>query len=126
MHETANIQPTRNMNLIQPRPACVMRYVAGVAALLAASIAARAQAWQTVDDFQLLAGLDTLGSDLGFTSHGNLYAVNGASLSADDSQHVTVVNRSRDQGGHWTTHPALSEPGWMWAHYCAFATIGLQ
>lgn len=124
MTKPTSTQQPSNMNLIQPRPACVMRYVAGVAALLAASIAAPAQTWQTVNDFQLVAGLDTLGSDIGFDSHGDLYAVGGASLSADDSEHATVLSLSRDHGGNWMTLPAFAEAGWTWAHYRAFAAAG--
>lgn len=99
-------------------------HVVTVATMISASYAAQAQAWQTVDDFQVIAGLDSLGSDIGFDRHGDLYAVGGASLSLDDFQHATVVNVSRDRGINWSTLPAFSEPGWTWAHYRAFAAAG--
>jgi hypothetical protein len=93
------------------------------AALLAvAALTTHAQTWQTVDDFQQVAGLGAVSGDIGTDPAGNIYAVGSGITTADGSGRVAVINMSADHGATWTTLPEFAEPGWSWAHYRAFTS----
>lgn len=83
-----------------------------------------AQSWQTVNDFQAIAGLPAAGSDIGFDSQGNVYAVGGASLDVGDVHRQAIVNVTADQGESWSTMPPFQGPVRDWEHNRAFASAG--
>ncbi len=95
-----------------------------VAAILAAAaLNAHAQTWQTVDDFQAVAGLGATGSDIGTDPSGILlYSVGSGITTPDGSERIAVVHVSTDQGANWNTLPEFGDPIWTWEHYRAFSS----
>ena len=84
----------------------------------------QAQAWQTVDLFQLVPNLSAAATDIGIGADGTtLYSV-GSSITSSAGNFAGVVRRSTDSGATWTTLDAYldANPYWVQATYRAFGS----
>ena len=83
------------------------------ALLLAPPTSALAQAWQTVDAYQMVPGLSANATDITADSTGKfLYSVGGVTSDVAGNR-TGVVRMSGDQGTNWTSMDAYFEPGWQ-------------
>ncbi len=96
--------------------------LAGVWYSLAAVAALAAEPWETVDDFQLVPGLPTVGAALGISPSGNVYSAGSGVTSPDGSTRTAVVRMTADAGQAWTSLPEFGDFNWYWAHYRGVTT----
>jgi hypothetical protein len=66
------------------------------------------QTWQTVDDYQLLPGNDSLVQAMGKDPLGNIYAAGYAAIDAGYDT-VAVIKKSSDGGATWSAIDAFSD-----------------
>lgn len=95
-----------------------------IGAALLSSANLQAQAWQTVDLFQLVPNLSAAATDIGTGADGTtLYSV-GNSITSGAGYFAGVVRRSSDSGATWTTLDAYldANPYWVQATYRAFGS----
>jgi hypothetical protein len=86
---------------------------AGAALLLAPLTSALAQAWQTVDAYQMFPGLSANATDITSDPTGTLlYSVGGVTSDVAGNR-TGAIRISGDQGANWTTMDAYFEPGWQ-------------
>jgi hypothetical protein len=95
-----------------------------IGAALLSNADLQAQAWQTVDLFQLVPNLSAAATDIGTGADGTTLYTVGNSITSSAGYFAGVVRMSIDSGASWTTLDTFLDPNptWVQATYRAFGS----